>query len=177
MKIPLLLLIPLAICSAQTQTPAEQRIYKEVTHELLRLPYLSIFDNLAYRVQGDTVTLAGQVTRPDLKPDAEKLVRHVEGVETVVNQIEVLPLSPNDQRIRRATYDSIARNAQLQSYVLQAYAPIRIIVKNGNVTLLGAVSNQADYNLLKLTANSVPGIFSLTDNLTVATPDDGLPHR
>ena len=111
------------------------------------LPYYGVFDNLAYRVDGSMVTLIGQVTRPTLKSDAENVVKKVEGVEKVVNNIEVLPLSPNDDRIRLAVYRAIYSQASLEQYSMRAVPPIHIIVKNGNVTLEGAVSNQGDKDL------------------------------
>lgn len=142
-------------------------IQKEVRHELVMLPYYGVFDNLAFRVEGDKVTLMGQVTRPTLKSDAEGAVKQVEGVETVVNQIEVLPLSPNDDRIRIATYRAIFGTLGLDRYAMQAVPPIHIIVKNGHVTLEGIVANETDRNLAYLKANGVPGVFSVTNNLHV----------
>jgi hyperosmotically inducible periplasmic protein len=145
-----------------------QRIIKEVHHELVLLPYYGVFDNLAYKVDSEgTVTLLGQVTRPTLKSDAEAAVKHIEGVEKVVNQIEVLPLSPNDDRIRRATYRTIYGNDALSQYALQAVPPIHIIVKNGNVSLEGAVGSQLDKTLAGTRANTVSGVFSVTNNLVV----------
>jgi hyperosmotically inducible protein len=140
-------------------------IEKEVRHELVMLPYYGVFDNLAFRVEGDTVTLMGQVTRPTLKSDAEAVVKRIEGVETVVNKIEVLPLSPNDDRIRRATYRAIYGTQGLDRYAMQAVPPIHIIVSRGHVTLEGVVANEGDRNLAYLKANGVSGVFSVTNNL------------
>jgi hyperosmotically inducible protein len=155
-----------ALLAAQDQnSPAYQRLVKEVRHELIMLPNLNTFDNLSFRVDGRTVTLMGHVTRPVLKSDAENVVKRIEGVEKVVNQIEVLPLSPNDDRIRRDVYLSLVRKPQLQKYFMQAVPPIRIIVKNGNVTLEGVVANKGDSDIAKLSANGVPGVFSVTNNL------------
>ena len=157
-----------ALLVAQNQnSPAYQRLVKEVRHELVMLPYLGVFDNLEYKVDGSTVTLIGQVTRPTLKSDAESAVKRVEGVEKVDNQIEVLPLSPNDDRIRRAVYIALARSPQLDRYFMQAVAPIRIIVKNGNVTLEGAVDNKGDSDMANITAKGVSGAFSVTNRLHV----------
>ena len=111
------------------------------------LPYYGVFDNLAYRVDGNTVTLLGQVTRPTLKSDAENVVKDIEGVERVNNQIEVLPLSPMDDRIRMATYRAIYSAPGLDRYAMQAVPPIHIIVNNGKVTLEGVVANEADKNM------------------------------
>src|SRR5258707_10079527 len=144
-----------------------QRLEKEVRHELVMLPYYGVFDNLAYRVDGGTVTLFGQVTRPTLKSDAEKAVKSIEGVERVINNIEVLPLSPMDDRIRLAVYRAIYSTPGLDRYGLQAVPPIHIIVKNGNVALEGVVATEADRNLAGIKAKSVPNVFSVENHLQV----------
>lgn len=146
---------------------AEERISKEVRHELLMLPFLDVFDNLAYKVNGYDVTLVGQVTRPSLKSDAEKVVKGIEGVEHVDNQIEVLPPSGMDERLRIRLYRSIYGYPALQKYALGVIKPIRIIVKSGRVTLEGVVDNETDKNIAGLRANGIPGIFSVTNNLQV----------
>jgi len=153
----------------QTQvTPqAEERLQKEVRHQLLLLPRLSVFDNLAYKVEGYKVTLLGQVTDPVEKSDAENAVKHVEGVEQVDNQIEVLPLSPMDNDLRRKLYVAIYGYPGFEKYAMPVVKPIRIIVKNGHVTLEGVVDSEADKNLAGLRANGVPGVFSVTNNLQV----------
>jgi hyperosmotically inducible protein len=143
------------------------RITKEVRHELVMLPYYSVFDNLAYKVDGDTVTLVGQVTRPTLKSEAENVVKGIEGVEHVVNNIEVLPLSPMDQRIRMAEYRAIYGEPALQKYGLSAVPSIHIIVNQGRVTLEGVVDSENDKNIANIRANGVPGVFSVTNNLRV----------
>lgn len=153
---------------ADTGAMGEQRITREVRHELVMLPYYGVFDNLAYRVDGDTVTLLGSVTRPTLKSDAENVVKNIEGVERVVNQIQVLPLSPNDDRIRIAAYRAIYGQTGLDRYALQAVPPIHIIVNNGNITLEGVVSTEMDKNLAEIQAKGVSGAFSVTNNLRVA---------
>ena|SRR5579871_4233467 len=152
---------------AQTLPRSEERITKEVRHELVMLPYYDVFDNLAYRVDGSKVTLLGQVTRPTLKRDAENVVKKIEGVENVDNQIEVLPLSPNDDRVRLAAYRAIFSKAPLQRYQLSAVPPIHIIVKNGNITLEGVVANESDKNLAEIAAKGVHGAFSVKNNLRV----------
>ena len=141
------------------------RLIKEVRHELVMLPYYGVFDNLAYRVDGNTVTLEGQVTRPTLKSEAEKVVKDIEGVERVINNIEVLPVSPNDDRLRLALYRAIYGDTSLSRYGLQAVPPIHIIVKNGNVTLEGVVANEGDKNIANIRANGVSGVFSVKNNL------------
>jgi hyperosmotically inducible protein len=145
-----------------------KRVIKEVHHELVMLPYYGVFDNFAYKVDPNgTVTLLGQVTRPTLKSDAENAVKRIEGVEHVDNQIDVLPPSPADDRIRRATYRAIYGNDVLSRYALQAVPPIHIIVKNGNVTLEGAVGNEMDKTVAGTKANGVSGVFSVKNNLLV----------
>ncbi len=144
------------------------RIVKEVHHQLVLLPFYSVFDNLEYQVSQDgTVTLQGQVVTPTLKSDAENVVKKIEGVSRVVNNIEVLPVSPNDDRIRRAVYRAIYGNEVLSQYELRAVPPIHIIVKNGHVTLTGVVARQMDKQIAEMQAKSVPGVFSVDDNLRV----------
>jgi hyperosmotically inducible protein len=151
----------------QPSAKAQERIVKEVRHELLMLPYFGVFDNIAYKVDGYTVTLLGQVVRPTLKSDAENAVKHIEGVEKVDNQIEVLPLSPMDDRLRLELYRAVYGYPALEKYALGVQKPIRIIVKNGHVTLEGVVDNEGDKNLAGLRANGVSGTFSMTKNLQV----------
>jgi hyperosmotically inducible periplasmic protein len=156
-----------AAAVAQVPARSTERVSREVRHELLMLPYLGVFDNLAYKVDGYNVTLMGQVTRPTLKSDAENVVKKIEGVEHVDNQIEVLPPSPNDDRLRLQLYRAIYGFPALQKYALGVQQPIRIIVNNGKVTLEGVVDSEADKNLAGLRANGVPGIFSVINNLQV----------
>ncbi|HKW17769.1 MAG TPA: BON domain-containing protein [Terriglobales bacterium] len=151
----------------QITPAAENRIQKEVRHQLLMLPYYNVFDNLAYKVEGYTVTLVGQVTNPVLKSDAQNVVKGIEGVEQVNNQIEVLPVSPMDEGLRRRLFVAIYGFPALQKYDMPVVKPIRIIVKNGHVTLEGVVDSEADKNTVGIRANSVPGIFSVTNNLRV----------
>ncbi|MBL8292779.1 MAG: BON domain-containing protein [Bryobacterales bacterium] len=152
----------------QTSARATERLIREVRHELVMLPYYGVFDNLTYKVEPNgSVTLMGQVTRPTLKSDAQNVVKQIEGVEKVVNQIEVLPVSPNDDRLRVALYRTIYGHVALNRYSLQAVPPIHIVVKNGNVTLEGVVANEGDRNIANIQANSVPGVFAVTNNLRV----------
>jgi len=154
--------------SPNSADPGQSRIMKEVRHELVMLPYYNVFDNLSYRVNGSTVTLMGQVTRPTLKSDAGNVVKKLEGVTEVDNQIEVLPLSPNDDQIRFAVYRAIYNFPSLSTrYGYRAVPSIHIIVKNGNVTLEGVVANEADKNVANIQANGVPGVFSVKNNLQV----------
>jgi hyperosmotically inducible protein len=151
---------------AAKDSPADN-LTREVRHRLVMLPYYSVFDNLEYKVDGATVTLLGQVTKPVLKSDAENTVKNIEGVEKVINNIEVLPLSPNDDRIRRAVYRAIYSFPSLQMYALQAVPSIHIIVKNGHVTLVGVAANQMDKDAANIRANGVPGVFSVDNQLVV----------
>jgi hyperosmotically inducible protein len=154
----------------QPSAKSQERIIKEVRHELLMLPYFGVFDYIAYKVDGYNITLLGQVVRPSLKSDAENVVKHIEGVEKVDNQIEVLPPSPMDDRIRGRLFRAIYQYPALQKYELGVQKPIRIIVKSGHVTLEGVVDSEADKNLAGLRANGVSGTFSVTNNLQVVKP-------
>lgn len=171
-----LLFAMLALAPAFAQNSQERplsqagidRITREVRHELLLLPYYGVFDNLAYKVGPDgTVTLLGEVARPSLKSDAENVVKKIEGVEKVDNQIKVLPVSGNDDQIRRATYRAIYGNSTLAPYSMRAVPPIHIIVDHGHVTLEGVVARQMDKQIAEMQAKSVPGVFSVDDNLRV----------
>jgi len=146
---------------------ARERLERAIRHELIMLPWYGVFDLIQYRLDGYNVTLLGYVTRPTLKKEAENVVRAIEGVQSVTNQIEVLPLSPNDDRIRRAVYNAIYRDAALSRYALRAVPPIHIIVKNGHVTLEGNVASEADRNIAGIRANGVRGVFSVTNNLVI----------
>jgi hyperosmotically inducible periplasmic protein len=139
----------------------------EVRHQLVLLPFYSVFDNLEYKINGSEVTLLGQVTQPTVKLDAENAVKGIEGVTKVINNIEVLPVSPMDDQIRRAEFRAIYSEPALQRYAFGPVPPIHIIVKRGHVTLEGVVNNQGDKNLVSIRANSVPGVFSVTNNLRV----------
>ena len=151
-----------------TQNPDEQRITREVRHELVMLPYYSLFDDLEYSVNGGTVTLLGSVTNPTLKSDAENAVKRIEGVTQVNNQIKVLPPSPMDDQIRRQVARAVSNQGGLYRYFMGAVPSIHIIVDNGHVTLKGVVDNQADDTQAKLAANQVPGVFSVRDELQIA---------
>src|SRR6266481_760979 len=152
---------------------AIQRITKEVRNELVMLPFYGVFDNLSYKVDPDgTVTLMGQVSRPTLKSDAENVVKRIEGVEKVVNNLEVLPTSINDDNIRRAVYRAIYGNSVLAPYQLRAVPPIHIIVKNGHVALEGVVARAMDKQIAGMQANGVSGVFSVENNLQVEEGGD-----
>jgi hyperosmotically inducible protein len=152
----------------QTEPKSRQNLIQEVRHQLVLLPYYSVFDNLAFRVEGDTVILEGQVVRPTLKSDAEAAVKNIEGIGRVVNNIEVLPPSPMDDQIRRAVYRAIFGDPALSRYAESAVPSIHVIVKNGHVTLVGVVDSETDKNLVNLRVNGVPNVFSVKNELVVS---------
>jgi hyperosmotically inducible periplasmic protein len=151
----------------QPSAKSQERIVKEVRHELLMLPYFGVFDYIAFKVDGYTVTLLGSVVKPVTKSDAENSIKRIEGVEKVDNQIEVLPPSSMDDRLRQRVFRAIYQYPALQKYELGVQKPIRIIVKNGRLTLEGVVDSEGDKNLVGVRANGVSGIFSVTNNLQV----------
>lgn len=154
------------IASAQ-QNSDDSRTANKVRKELVTLPYYGVFDNLAYKVEGGTVTLYGQVVDAVTRKDAERRVKKIEGVEQVVNNIQVLPVGGFDNTIRVRTYRALARTGGLYRYFLGANPSLHIIVNRGHVTLEGVVSNRGDSNLAYITARGIPGVFSVTNNLRV----------
>ncbi len=164
-------LFPLGAAAQGTKqdlTRAKSHLAEQVRKELVLLPYYGMFDYLAFEIKDiDTVVLTGQVTRPALKSTAENVVRRIEAVGKVENQIEVLPNSPHDDRIRIATFKAIYSKPGLDRYALRAVPPIHIIVKNGEVTLVGVVATEMDKNLAGMMANGVPDVFKVTNNLRV----------
>jgi hyperosmotically inducible protein len=151
----------------QGNSRSQDRITREVYHELVMLPQLSIFDHLAYKVDGSNVTLMGAVRNAVLKDEAESSVKKIEGVDHVNNQIEILPASENDDRIRREVARTIFNDPTLFKYSVESVPSIHIIVKNGHVDLEGAVDNNTDKNQAYLKANGVPGVFEVKNNLQV----------
>ncbi|MFY9608969.1 MAG: BON domain-containing protein [Blastocatellia bacterium] len=139
----------------------------KIRKQLVTLPYYGVFDNLAYQVDGDTVTLSGQVVRPMTRKDAERRVARIEGVRTVVNNIEVLPVSQFDDSIRVRTYRAVFRSGSLYRYAMAANPSIHIVVSRGRVTLEGVVSSRMDSQLAYMAARGVSGVFSVTNNLRV----------
>jgi len=144
---------------------APRSIEERVRHGILSVPYINVFDNVAYAINDGVVTLSGQVTRPIDKDYVEQAVRRAVGEARVENRIEVLPLSPNDDRIRVATLFALERSSPLGRYFMGTNPSIRIIVKNGNVALDGVVLNAGDRQVAFMAANRVPGVFSVTNNL------------
>ena len=159
--------VAVAAPAPSAQANFEARLSRQVRKELVTLPYYGVFDNLAYEISGETVVLYGHVTRPSTRKDAERRVAKIEGVERVVNNIQVLPVSPNDDRIRARTYRAVFRSGSLYRYAMGANPSIHIIVNRGHVTLEGVVSNKMDSQLAYMAANGVPGVFSVTNNLRV----------
>jgi hyperosmotically inducible protein len=146
----------------------ENALVREVRHNLVRLPYYGVFDDIGFKVDGATVTLVGQVRQPVLKTDAGKAVSRVEGVTNVVNNIEVLPLSPEDDRVRREVYRAVFGAADIgDRYGFSAVPSIHIIVKNGNVRLEGVVANEFDRNIINIKANGAPGAHSVENDLQI----------
>jgi hyperosmotically inducible protein len=149
--------------------PIEAKIAKEVRHELLMLPWYSLFDDLEFSVQGRTVTLSGFVTGEHAvtKSDAENAVKRIEGVEKVINNIQVLPPSPLDTQVREQAFQALTRTGSLSRYFWEAAPSIHIIVKNQRITLAGFVNSEGDKNLATLAVNGIPGVFAVTNELRV----------
>jgi hyperosmotically inducible periplasmic protein len=172
MRLAMLLFIPL-LAFAQTATDTagdrnRERIVKSIRKEVLRLPFYGPFDWLTFQLDGSTVTLNGATARPTIKTDSERVVKKIEGVERVVNNIEVLPVSPNDDQLRLRTYQAIMGHPAMTRYAIRGpNSPIHIIVKNGNVTLEGFVGLESDKTIANLQANGVSGVFSVKNNLRV----------
>lgn len=158
-----------SVAVAGAATPGSQGTTAKIHKELVTLPYYGVFDNLAYKVDGDTVTLSGQVRRPSTRQDAERRVARIEGVDHVINQIEVLPVSGFDDSIRVRAYRAVFRSGGLYRYALGSNPSIHIVVKNGHVTLEGVVSNQMDSQLAYMAARGVSGVFSVANNLRVGS--------
>jgi hyperosmotically inducible periplasmic protein len=160
--------------AAQTSAPSQpltpeglQKLANKVRHELVMLPYYDVFDNLYFRIEGRTVTLLGETPNMNTKSSAGNVVKRLEGVEKVINNIEVLPPSSADERIRKATYQAIYSYGPLFKYSGGVVPPIHIIVKGGKVTLEGVVDSESDKQIAGMQANQVPGTFQITNNLRV----------
>ena len=169
MTMMLLLLVAAQVAAqgAEKHPKVDENLSRTVHHQLLMLPYYSVFDNLAYTINGSEVTLSGQVVRPSLKEHAEAAVKSIEGVSSVVNTIEVLPKSPADDELRRDVYRAIFEDAALKEYAVEPVPAIHIIVKNGTVTLEGSVNSKSDKELAETRASSVEGVKKLVNHLVV----------
>ena len=150
------------------------RIGQQVRKKLVSLPYYGVFDNLAYKVDGGTVTLYGQVVRPSTKSDAARSVARIEGVSRVVNNIEVLPLSSFDDSLRIRTLRALQRTGGLYRYFMGTNPSLHIVVNRGNVTLSGVVSSNLDRQLAYMTARQVSGAFSVTNDLHLDGEVEGI---
>jgi len=162
--------VPLVASSGSAtsgQLDERVQLQERVRHELATLPYYGVFDNLSFRVDGGQVTLIGQVTQPVVKEDAERAVKRLPGIQSVNSQIEVLPPSRMDDQIRRSTYYAVYGYGPLERYGLGPEPAIRILVKNGHVTLTGVVASAVDRMLVYQRANTVQGVFSVTNNLVI----------
>jgi hyperosmotically inducible protein len=166
------LAIALSTAIAAPAAPAGQSrdglyLMNKVRKELVTLPYYGVFDNLAYKIDGSTVTLYGQVVRPSTRSSAERRIKRIEGVERVINNIQVLPVSSFDDSIRARAYRAVFRSGSLYRYAMGANPSIHIIVNRGHITLEGVVSNKMDSQLAYMAARGVPGAFSVTNNLRI----------
>lgn len=172
-------LIPAVISVILLYLPASAQSYsgeisdavieQEVKRKILRLPYYEIFDHISFRVDNGTVTLFGKVLNGTNKGSAEAVAKRVRGVERVINKIEILPPGRFDDSIRRRLVRSIAGTANLYRYIIPVNPPVRLIVDRGHITLEGYVSNRTDANLIEIAARSVPGVFSVTNNLRIGS--------
>jgi hyperosmotically inducible protein len=170
MAIVVAMIFSIAPLSGRAAIPVQQpnsQLARQVRHKLLMLPYYGVFDNLAYRINGSTVTLYGQVVRPSTRSDAARSVSRIEGVTRVINNIEVLPLSSFDDRIRRQTYRAIANTGGLYRYLMGANPSLHIVVNRGHITLTGLVGSRMDKQLAYVAASRVPGSFSVNNALQV----------
>ncbi len=159
--------IAVFLTSAAFAAAHSERLAEQVRKELVMLPYYSVFDNFAFSLDGSKVILKGQVSRPTLKSGAERVVGRLEEVSEVVNEIEVLPVSSNDDRIRQAVFRAIYYHPSLSRYSFRSVPPIHIIVKNGDVTLEGVVNTKGEKTIAGLQANGTSGVFSVMNNLAV----------
>ena len=155
--------------NAQNFSPSgtTRSIEDQVRKKILMLPRYEIFDSIGYTVDGDTVTLTGKVRNAVNKKDAERSVSKIDGVNRVVNEIEILPLGGFDDSIRARLYETLANSGSLSRYMWENNPSIRLIVDGGHVTLEGFVSTRGDYNTMNILAHGVSGVFSVTNNLVV----------
>src|SRR5712692_4990843 len=156
-----------AIATARQSNVDNYRFTERIRKELVKLPYYGVYDNLAFEVKGNDVILYGQAVRPSTRKEAERRIARIEGVDHVINRIQVLPPSSSDDAIRRRIYREVFRTGSLYRYAMGANPSIHIIVNHGHVTLEGVVSSQMDSQLAYTAANQVAGVFSVTNNLRV----------
>lgn len=161
------LLAALPILADQSRTQTLTNTEEKIRKELVTLPFYDLFDTISFRMDGDKAILMGYVTRPTLRSSAENVVKRIEGVTAVDNQIEVLPLSPFDNQLRFRLARALYSQPSLQKYGMGVQPSIRIIVKNGDVILAGTVLNEGDKNIANIRANQVSGVFSVKNELTL----------
>jgi len=153
--------------NAASEEQASAKLSREIRHEILILPFYSVFDSVNFTLQGNKVILTGLVLRHSLRKHAEEAVKSIEGIDVVENRIEILPTSPSDDELRSGIYRAIYEDTTLAHYAVQSVPPVHIIVKNGNVSLEGSVESLADKNLAGTRAGNVPGVHNLKNNLVV----------
>lgn len=162
--------IPFTALAQDSASPEAVKVAMKVRRELVTLPFYGVFDNLSFELNDGTLILHGAVTRPTLKTSAERVAQRVDGVKSVINRIEVLPLSNFDDGIRLRVLRAVYGQPALQRYQLGAQPSIRILVKNGEVTLEGVVLNEMERNIANIQANAVFGVFKVNNNLRVEVP-------
>jgi hyperosmotically inducible protein len=153
--------------AARSDSKPSPPLAREIRHQLAALPFYSVFDFISFTLEGRKVTLTGQSLRPALKRNAVAAIESLEGVETVVDQIEVLPNSPADNELRRGVYRAIFEDPALAPYAAQAVPAIHILVKNGSVALEGTVKTAADKSLAATRASGVANVTGVRNNLNV----------
>jgi hyperosmotically inducible protein len=154
--------------AAQESKPGD--LDGKVRHAIDTLAWYGVFDDIGYKIDDGVVTLTGEVRTYPVQNSAISAVKGIEGVERVVDNIEVLPLSPYDDNIRVRAYNAIFGYPALSRYALNARPPIRILVNRGNITLTGVVNNELDRKLVEMRIQSLPGVFSVTNNLRLDAP-------
>ena len=162
---------PGAVQHTSTQTSTQEKstspVEREIHHQLLLLPYYSVFDNLEFSLSGSKVILVGQVVRPTLKANAEAAVKSIEGVVTVDNRIEVLPVSAADDDLRAAIYRAVFEDDELKKYGSETLPTLHILVKNGHVSLAGFVDSEGDKNLAATRTRGVANVGAVRNDLAV----------
>jgi hyperosmotically inducible periplasmic protein len=156
--------------TAASEEAPNVSLSREIHHQILVLPFYSVFDSIKFSLDGHKVTLTGQVLRRNLKEHAEAAIKSIEGVDAVVNQIEVLPPSPSDDDLRDAVYRALYEDSTLARYAIQNIPPVHIIVKNGMVTLEGSIDSVSDKTLAATRAGSVTNVSAVKNNLVVRPP-------
>lgn len=163
----ILAVVAFSFVGANAQSSVNTPLERSVEKKILKLPYYGVFDHISFKVDGDTVTLYGQVANAMNKKSAERSVEDVEGISRVINEIEILPVSGFDNGIRRELYARLSNTGGLSRYLWTVNPSVRLIVDRGHVTLEGYVANSGDYNSMNIVANGVSGVFSVKNNLII----------